>query len=371
MMQVNFDLYAFFYTIPELILRIKSHMAKTKKQEAKKLLDVIKNRYTFFGVSGALVLFSLISFFAFNINLWIDMTWGTQSEYTYETDVNLDEIRLEAKNLAEEVNQNWKYINTTSVYKISGENKFVVETGFNRNVDEVELEAQKINFKEAIDDILTAKSDDISLSRYVNIGASFGDYIKNTAIITLAIAIVGITIYVAYAFSGAVSGISSLTFGIITIITLFHDVLISSGLYLLVSSFFPEFKVDTFFITALLTILGYSINDTIVVFDRVRANLKMYAGKGKDLKEIINIAVTETLRRSIYTSLTLAFVLLTIFLFGPESISGFTLVMIFGTLIGTFSSIFIASPLLYEINKNKTLKEYKKIKLSAEDKIIV
>ena len=371
MMQVNFDLYAFFYTIPKLILRIKSHMAKTKKKTENKLLDVIVKRYTFFGISGALVLFSLISFFAFNINLWIDMTWGTQSEYIYETDVNLDEIRAEASTLADKVNQNGKYINTTSVYKISGENKFVVETGFNRNVDEVELEAQKINFKEAIDDILTAKSDDISLSRYVNIGASFGDYIKNTAIITLAIAIVGITIYVAYAFSWAVSGISSLTFGIITIITLFHDVLISSGLYLLVSAFFPEFKVDTFFITALLTILGYSINDTIVVFDRVRANLKMYAGKGKDLQEIINIAVTETLRRSIYTSLTLAFVLLTIFLFGPESISGFTLVMIFGTLIGTFSSIFIASPLLYEINKNKKLKEYKKVILSAEDKIIV
>ena len=371
MMQVNFDFSSIFYTILELILRIKSHMAKTKKKEVKKLLDVIKNRYTFFGVSGALVFFSLVSFFAFNINLWIDMTWWTQSEYIYETEVDLEEIRWEAKTLADKVNQSGKFINTTSVYKISGENKFVVETGFNRNVDEVELEAQKINYKEAIDDILTAKSDDISLSRYVNIGASFGDYIKNTAIITLAIAIVGITIYVAYAFSGAVSGISSLTFGIITIITLFHDVLISSGLYLLVSSFFPEFKVDTFFITALLTILGYSINDTIVVFDRVRANLKMYAGKGKDLKEIINIAVTETLRRSIYTSLTLAFVLLTIFLFGPESISGFTLVMIFGTLIGTFSSIFIASPLLYEINKNKTLKEYKKIVISNEDKVIV
>jgi len=346
-------------------------MAKTKKKETQKLLDVIKNRYTFFIASGALVLFSLISFFAFNINLWIDMTGWTQSEYSYSEEIDLEKIRTEVKTLADKVNEEEKVINTINVYKISGEDKFIVETGFNRNIEDIELERQKVNFKDAVNDILKSESDDITLSRYVNIGASFGDYIKNTAKITLAIAIVGITIYVAYAFSGAVSGISSLTFGIITIITLFHDVLISSGLYLLVSSFFPEFKVDTFFITALLTILGYSINDTIVVFDRVRANLKLYAGKGKDLQEIINIAVTETLRRSIYTSLTLAFVLFTIFLFGPESISGFTLVMIFGTLIGTFSSIFIASPLLYEINKNKTLKEYKKVKLSAEDKIIV
>ena len=345
-------------------------MAKTKKKTEQKLLDVIKNRYVFFIISGALALFSLISFFAFNINLWIDMTWGTQSEYTYDTEINLEEIRTQVKSLADQVNETEKVINTINVYKISGEDKFIVETGFNRWIEEVELEAHKVNFKEAVNDVLKSQWE-VSLSRYVNIGASFGDYIKNTAKITLAIAILGITIYVAYAFSWAVSGISSMTFAIITIITLFHDVVISSGLYLLISSFFPEFKVDTFFITALLTILGYSINDTIVVFDRVRANLKMYAGKWKDLKEIINIAVTETLRRSIYTSLTLAFVLFTIFLFGPESISGFTLVMIFGTLIGTFSSIFIASPLLYEINKNKTLKEYKKIVISNEDKVIV
>ena len=370
MMQVNFDFLSCFYTIRKLILRIKYHMAKTKKKTEAKLLDVIKNRYTFFIASGALVLFSLISFFAFNINLWIDMTGWTQSEYSYTWDIDLEKVRADVKMLADNVNQKDKIINTTSVYKISGEDQFVVETGFNRWIEEIKLESEKINFKEAVNDILKWYWD-VSPSRYVNIGASFGDYIKNTAIITLIIAIIGITIYVAYAFSWAVSGISSLTFAIITIITLFHDVLISTGLYLLVSNFFPEFKVDTFFITALLTILGYSINDTIVVFDRVRSNLKQYAGRGKELKEIINIAVTETLRRSVYTSLTLAFVLFTIFLFGPESISGFTLVMIFGTLIGTFSSIFIASPLLYEINKNKTLKQYKKIVISNEDKVIV
>jgi preprotein translocase SecF subunit len=134
--------------------------------------------------------------------------------------------------------------------------------------------------------------------------------------------------------------------------------------------YFPEFKIDTFFITALLTILGYSINDTIVVFDRIRSNLKKLVKK-ESLKDIIELSINDTLRRSIFTSLTLFFVLLTIFLFGPESIKGFVLVMMFGTLIGTYSSIFIASPLLFELNKKKKISEYKDTSLTPDDKIVV
>ena len=108
-------------------------------------------------------------------------------------------------------------------------------------------------------------------TKYTNIWKSFWDYIRNTAIVTLIIAIVSISIYIAWAFSWVVVWVNILSFSVITIITLFHDILIASWLYILVSIFLPEFKIDTFFVTALLTILGYSINDTIVVFDRIRA----------------------------------------------------------------------------------------------------
>jgi preprotein translocase SecF subunit len=139
--------------------------------------------------------------------------------------------------------------------------------------------------------------------------------------------------------------------------------------------YFPEFQIDTFFVTALLTILWYSINDTIVVFDRIRSNLRQYAWKWwknwKDLYEIINLSIKETLTRSIYTSLTLFFVLTTIFLFWPETISGFILVMLFGTIVWTYSSIFIASPILYITNQNKKLSVYKKVVVNPEDKIVV
>ena len=162
-------------------------------------------------------------------------------------------------------------------------------------------------------------------TKYTNIWKSFWDYIRNTAIVTLIIAIVSISIYIAWAFSWVVVWVNILSFSVITIITLFHDILIASWLYILVSIFLPEFKIDTFFVTALLTILGYSINDTIVVFDRIRANLKNIWKK--KLEELIDFSVNETITRSLYTSLTLLFVLFTIFFFWPESLRWFTLVL--------------------------------------------
>jgi len=300
------------------------------------------------------------------------MTWGTQSEYSYwEYVYNQEEIIELAEKIRDEINQQWDIINSVNSYKVTWEDLFVVETWFNRNIDTKEVEQYKVSYRDSLEDEYI-KLWDLTLSRYTNIGASFWDYIKNTARLTLLIAIVGIALYIAYTFSGTVSGISSLSFAGITLITLFHDVIISSGLYIFVSNFFPQFQIDTFFITALLTILWYSINDTIVIFDRIRSNLRDFGGKGKELKEIISLSISESITRSIYTSITLAFVLICILILWPESISGFTLTMLFGTIVGTFSSIFIASPLLYEFHKNVTLSEYiKKEDLSEEEKMIV
>lgn len=299
------------------------------------------------------------------------MTWGTQSEFRYtQEDFSFVSVSQIVEAQKQDFNLERSVINTVNTYKITWENNFVVEVGFTPNNDTVALEREKIAFRDTLEKQFKELGN-IELSGYTNIGASFWDYIKNTAKITLIIAIIGIAVYIAYAFSGAVSWISSITFALVTIITLFHDVFISTWLYILTSTIFPEFQIDTFFVTALLTILGYSINDTIVIFDRIRANLKNFWGKWKKLDEIVNISVNESLTRSIYTSLTLAFVLLCILVFWPESIAGFTLAMIFGTIVGTFSSIFIASPLLYEINKNKELQVYVKKELKEEDKIVV
>ena len=349
-------------------------------------MDILKNSRIYIIISIILVLVSSYFLVFGKLNLGIDMTWGISMEYAYENEVNIEEIKTELSLAATEINKDSQIINDTSVYSITWEKALGVVVGFYNNsndnmsaeekiqADKI-LESHKENIRNKALDILQTQDQTISESKYINIWKSFWDYIKDTAILTLIIAIAAIAIYVFYAFSWAASGVSILSFAMITIITLFHDVLISTWLYIVTSIHFPEFQIDTFFVTALLTILWYSINDTIVVFDRIRSNLRQYAGKkawkGKELYEIINISINETVVRSIYTSITLLFVLITIFFFGPESISGFILVMIFGTLIGTYSSIFIASPLLYLANKNKTLSVYKKVIVNPDDKIVV
>ncbi len=339
-------------------------------------MDVLKKRMTYLGISAVFFVISLFLLLVLKLNLGIDMTWWIQMEYNYDNNVNIEQIKTKLETEKDNFLNNWEQaINNIKVYSITWEKIVAVVAWFYNIEDEKKLEELKIWFKQKVFEIIKKEDQTTIESRYINIWKSFWDYIKDTAFITLALAIVAITFYVSFAFSWVVSGISVLSFAAITIVTLFHDVIISSWLYIFTSMFFKEFQIDTFFITALLTILGYSINDTIVVFDRIRWNLKRYAGKkGKDWKnldEIINISVKETLRRSIYTSLTLIFVLLTIFFFGPETISGFILVMIFGTLVGTYSSIFIASPILYQVNKNKKLSVYKKQEINPEDKIVV
>lgn len=334
-------------------------------------LEIIKNRKKYLIISVILFILSLWILLFGNKNLWIDMTGGTSAEYTYKK-LDIEKVRLEIKKASKELKLNNKeVINSTNAYKISGQNVVAVVVGFDSSIEEKELSKLKENFRNKTFEILKKNDDTVKESSYTNIWKSFGDYIKNTAVITLIIAIIWITLYVAWTFSWVVSWISSYSFAAIVIVTLFHDVIISSGLYLLASNFFPEFKIDTFFITALLTILGYSINDTIVIFDRIRSNLEEWARKKHTLKDVINKSVWETLRRSIFTSLTLIFVLVAVFFFWPESISGFILVMIFGTIVGTYSSIFVASPLLYEMNKNKKLEIIKKKVYNPDDKIVV
>ena len=339
------------------------------------MLDVIKKRSIYYAIAGVLTFFSVITIIFVPLNYGIDMTWGMQIEYSYESpNIDLENIRSKLEEVRKGINVNGtNVITSVQVYKITWEKKIWVTAGVtSATIDTKKLDDLKVSFKDQTLKVLTTAEPSFKEALYINIGASFGDYIRNTAILTLLIALFGIGLYVAFAFSGFAVGISAFSFGSITIITLFHDVIVAAGFYIFFSLFYREYQIDTFFITALLTILGYSINDTIVIFDRIRANLIKHVKKGKvQLEDVINISVNETLTRSIYSSLTLLIALVAIFFFGPTAISGFILVMIFGTLVGTYSSIFIASPILYDFNKNKEIKLTEKRKISPEDKIIV
>jgi len=339
-------------------------------------MDILKNRFIYFWISIFFLVISIFMLLFSKLNLWIDMTGWINMEYSYSNELNIDDVKQSLEETKTEIlyKEN-QVINNINAYKVTWENTLVVVAWFDTSIDDKNLDLLKLDFREKTLSILSAKDPEVKETLYTNIGKSFWDYIRNTAFLTLAIAIVAITIYVSFAFSWVVSWISVFSFSIITLLTLFHDVVISTGLYVFAWTFFNQFQIDTFFITALLTILWYSINDTIVVFDRIRSNLKKYAWKWwknwKDLYEIINLSVSQSLKRSIYTSLTLIFVLITIFIFWPDGVSWFILAMIFGTFVGTYSSIFIASPILYQVNKDKTLKVYKKEVVNPEDKIVV
>jgi preprotein translocase subunit SecF len=252
-------------------------------------------------------------------------------------------------------------ITDTLVYQVSGTDHVVVEAGIDESlattagkIDLARVDAAKAAFSQALrKQLATIKAATITESQYRNVGASFGEYIKQSGYLTLALAILAISLYIQYAFRGSIAGMASWPFAVVTGVSLAHDVVIAFGLYVVTSHFFPEFKIDTFFITAMLTVLGYSINDTIVVMDRIRSNLGHASAKKLTFSSIIDASIWDTMRRSLFVSSTVMIVLIALFIWGPESLRGFILALIYGTIVGTYSSICVASPLLVDLTGKK------------------
>jgi len=170
-------------------------------------------------------------------------------------------------------------------------------------------------------------------------------------------------LYLSYAFRQVSRPMASWHYGVTAILSLIHDISIPTGLFAILGHVHGV-EIDSNFIVALLVILGFSVHDTIIVFDRIREKLRTHPGL--DFGQVMNESINETLRRSIFTSLTLVLVLLALLIFGPASLFYFTLTLLIGTFFGTYSSIFIASPLLYDWylflqkRKNKKQGEIKK-----------
>lgn len=176
------------------------------------------------------------------------------------------------------------------------------------------------------------------------IGPSIGDKLKSNAIKAVIFAIIAVSLYIAFAFRKVSRPISSWKYGIVTMATLFHDVIIPTGLLTLLG-YLNNIEVDSNFVVALLVIMGFSVHDTIVVFDRIRENLILDKGK-VDFGETINKSVNQTMARSINTSLTLIVVLVALILVGPLNLKYFILTLLVGVSVGVYSSVFVASPLL-------------------------
>lgn len=193
-----------------------------------------------------------------------------------------------------------------------------------------------------------------------SVGPTVSRDIARNAILSLLLASVAIVLYIAWAFRNAPPPVSPWSFGVMAIVALLHDALFVLGVFSLLGHFF-KVEVDALFVTAILTVIGFSVHDTIVVFDRIRENLRREKGS---FETIVNTSILETLARSINTSLTVLLTLLALFLFGGQSIRLFVLALLIGIASGTYSSIFNASPLLvtwhnYRLKRLETAKTKK------------
>ncbi len=181
------------------------------------------------------------------------------------------------------------------------------------------------------------------------VGPTLGAEMTKKAIIALIVVVLAILAFIAFSFRAVSEPVSSWKYGVIAMVTLIHDIIVPTGVYVILSHKYGA-EVDTLFVIALLTIIGISISDKIVVFDRIRENLKNF-GKKYSFEEVVGMSLKQTFTRSINTSVTVVLALLALYFFGPVMTKWFTLTLIVGMIVGTYSSIFVASPLLTVWNK--------------------
>lgn len=287
-------------------------------------MNIIKHRYIFLGVSGALVLASVAAVGVFGLREGIDLRGGTEWRVAF-SDRSVAGPRVEAA-LAEALKR------PVAVRSV-GSADFLIRLPDTDEVTHQELAK-----------FLTSRFGGFSERSFLSIGPSVGGELRGQALTALLFVLVGISLYVAWAFRKVSGSVRSWKYGVSALVTLFHDVSIPTGM-LAVLGAVRGVEVDTNFIVALLVVMGFSVHDTIVVFDRIREHLLNRQGAALDA--VINESVRETLGRSINTSLTLVLVLIALLFWGPPALFYFILTILVGTLVGTYSSICVASPLLY------------------------
>jgi preprotein translocase subunit SecF len=290
---------------------------------------VVRSRKIFFLLSLLLIALSLYGMLFYGFKESIDFKGGTLTEVKYTSSVQtLDTIN--AKLTAEN-------IGGFSV-RPSSDNDFIIRT---KELSEGE--------RAALIGDLTVDGQAPTVERQNTIGPIAGAELKSKAYKAIAVVVLMIVLFVTFAFRGVSRPVSSWKYGLATIIALAHDVIIPTGVFVFLGHF-KGVEIDLLFVTGLLAILGYSVHDTIVVFDRVRENLKL-SPKNEPFEEIVGKSVSQTFGRSINTSLTIFITLLALYLFGSSATKDFALLLIVGVIVGTYSSIFVASPLLVTFQK--------------------
>lgn len=288
---------------------------------------IIKHKKIFIGISIALVLLSIISLFVFGLKIGIDFKGGALLEVTY-TDTRPEQTELEEPlhglNLGE------------FLLQPTGEKGYIMKS---RDLSEAEHNT-------LLQTLSLGDKYKLTETSYNSVGPSVGHELARKTVIAVILISIIIILFIAFAFRKVSQPVSSWKYGVIAIVTLLHDIIITIGIFTLLSHFYGV-EVDTLFVVAILTVLGLSLSDTIVIFDRIRENLHSLSANAKfEFKEIVGASIKQSYARSICTSLTVILVLLALFFFGPVTTKYFALMMTAGMFFGTYSSIFLASPLL-------------------------
>lgn len=293
------------------------------------MYDIIGKRKYFYIFSGTLIILSIAALSVWGLKYGLDFTGGTLMEVSAKggpaSGWKIDEIKSVLKGAGVE----------DAAVTPTQNDSFLIRYG---NSDDEKNKAVLAKLKE--------KYPEIQNTRLDYIGPSISAELKKKAVWALGIAIAGIALYIAYAFRQVSRPVKSWKYGIGAVVALAHDVLVTVGIFSILGHFW-NIEIDTTFIAALLTILGFSVHDTIVVYDRTRENL-LRGGAREEFDETVNRSLNETMARSIITSLTVIITLLAIFIFGGETIKNFTLALLIGITFGTYSSIFVASALMVD-----------------------
>ncbi len=278
------------------------------------MIKLMRYKVLYLIISVAIIIPGIFFLISHGLKLGIDFTGGALLEYQFSKKISQDNLE--------------KYGIVTS----SGERTFIIRTKPLSNED-----LQKVKSE------LKNKYGEFEIRREENVGPTIGKELEQKAIVSVLLATAAIILYITYAFRKVPKPASSFRFGVAAIVALIHDVLVVIGIFAILGVFF-NVEIDTLFVTALLTIIGFSVHDTIVVFDRIRENLPKYLSH--KFEYIADVSVSQTLARSLNTSLTVVFVLTALLLFGGESIRWFTLALLIGIVSGTYSSIFNATAFL-------------------------
>lgn len=287
-------------------------------------MDISGRKNWYFGISLLFLIPGIIAIFLWGLNLSIDFTGGSRITFAFKDNVTKNNVEIIYKTF------NTQNIKVASIEK---SNKLVFVRTVPINSDQNNKLVSSLS-KELID---------IRQQEFETIGPTIGQETTLNALKAVGIASILIILYITWSFRQVPKPANSLRFGVCAIIALIHDVLIVVGAFAILGHFF-NVEVDSLFVTAILTIIGFSVHDTIVVFDRIRENLKKMGSL--NFAKTVNDSIIQTIDRSLNTSLTVILVLIALLLFGGESIRWFVVALLIGIISGTYSSIFNASPLL-------------------------